>query len=54
MLHLLRTVQTLRFEVFHRAAILVRPDGRLRLRLMNNAATRRAFTRIAKGLARAA
>jgi Transposase DDE domain group 1 len=53
-LHLLQTVQTLRFEVFHRAAILVRPDGRLRLRLMNNAPTRRTFTRIAKGLARAA
>ena len=53
-LHLLQTVQTLRFEVFHRAAILVRPDGRMRLRLMNNAATRRTFTRIAKGLARAA
>ena len=53
-LHLLQTVQTLRFEVFHRAAILVRPDGRTRLRLMNNAATRRTFTRIAKGLARAA
>jgi len=54
MLHLLQTVQTLRFEVFHRAAILVRPDGRMRLRLMNNAATRRTFTPIAKGLARAA
>jgi len=53
-LHLLKTVQTLRFEVFHRAAILVRPDGRLRLRLMNNAATRRTFARIAKRLARAA
>jgi hypothetical protein len=53
-LHRLRTVQTLRFEVFHRAAILVRPDGRMRLRLMNNAATRRTFMRIAKGLARAA
>jgi len=53
-LHLLKTVQTLRFEVFHRAAILVRPDGRMRLRLMNNAVTRRTFTRIAKGLARAA
>jgi len=53
-LHLLRTVQTLRFEVFHRAAILVRPDGRMRMRLMNNTATRRVFTRIAKGLARAA
>jgi hypothetical protein len=53
-LHFLQTVQTLRFEVFHRAAVLVRPDGRLRLRLMNNAATRRTFTRIEKGLARVA
>jgi prolyl-tRNA editing enzyme YbaK/EbsC (Cys-tRNA(Pro) deacylase) len=50
---LTRTVQTLRFEVFHRAAILVRPDGRVRLRPMNNVATRRV-TRIAKDLARAA
>ena len=53
-LHLLQTVQTLRFEVFHRAAILVRPGGRWRLRLMNNAATRHRFTRITKGLAAAA
>jgi len=53
-LHLLRTVQTLRFEVFHRAAILVRPDGITQLRLTNNAATRHQFTRIEKALARAA
>ena len=54
MLHLLRIVQTLGFEVFHRAAILVRPHGRTRLRLMNNATTGLAFTRIAEGVARGA
>jgi hypothetical protein len=53
-LHLLRTVQTLRFEVFHRAAILVRPGGLPQLRLMTNAATRHTFTRLEKALARAA
>lgn len=53
-LHLLQTVQTLRFEVFHRAAILVRPNGVTRLRLSNNAATRQRFSRIEKALARAA
>lgn len=53
-LHLLRTVQTLRFEVFHRAAILVRPNGLARLRLTSNPATRQRFTRIEKALARAA
>ena len=50
-LHLLHTVQTLRFEVFHRAAMLVRPGGSPRLRLTNNAATRRTFTRIEHALA---
>lgn len=53
-LHLLRTVQTLRFEVFHRAAMLVRPGGITRLRLANNAATCQRFTRLDKALARAA
>ena len=53
-LHLLHTVQTLRFELFHRAAILVRPGGLTCLRLTDNAATRRRFTDIAKALARAA
>jgi hypothetical protein len=53
-LHLLRTVQTLRFEIFHRAAILVRPRGITHLRLTNNAATRHRFTRIERALARAA
>ncbi len=53
-LHLLQTVQTLRFEVFHRAAILLRPDGTTRLRLANNGATRQRFARIEKALARVA
>ena len=53
-LHLLQTVQTLRFEVFHRAAMIVRPDGVTRLRLANNVATRQRFTRIEKALAQAA
>jgi len=53
-LHLLRTVQTLRFEIFHRAAILVRPGGITQLRLTNNNATRDRFTRIEKALAPAA
>jgi hypothetical protein len=53
-LHLLQTVQTLRFVLFHRAAQLVRPGGTLRLRLTDNTETRRTFTRIADALARAA
>jgi hypothetical protein len=53
-LHVLRTVQTLRFELFHRAAMLVRPAGIAQLRLTNNAATRRTFTRLEKALARVA
>ena len=53
-LHLLRTVQTLRFEVFHRAGVLVHPGGMTRLRLTANAATRQMFTRIENALARAA
>ena len=51
---LLQTVQTLRFELFHRAALLVRPGGAMRLRLTENPATRQTFTRIANALARAA
>jgi Transposase DDE domain group 1 len=53
-LHLLQTVQTLRFEVFHRAALLVRPGSVARLRLADNPATRQRFNRIEKALARAA
>jgi len=53
-LHRLQTVQTLRFEVFHRAAMLVRPGGIAQLRLADNAATRQRFRRIERALARAA
>jgi Transposase DDE domain group 1 len=52
--HLLQTVQTLRFVLFHRAAQVVRPGGVMRLRLTDNVETRRTFTRIANALARAA
>ena len=51
---LLRSVQTLRFELFHRAALLVRPGGTSRLRMTDNPATRHTFTRIVNALARAA
>ena len=51
---LLQSVQTLRFELFHRAALLVRPGGAARLRLTDNPATRQRFMRIANVLARAA
>jgi hypothetical protein len=44
----------LRFEVIHRAAILLRPGGVTQVRLANNAATRQRFMRIEKALARAA
>ena len=50
---LLHSVQTLRFELFHRAALLVRPGGTTRLRMTDNPATRQTFTRIANALARA-
>jgi len=53
-LPLLQTVQTLRFVLFHRAAALVQPRGKLTLRLVDNPATRRLYTRIEHALARAA
>ena len=43
---LLQSVQTLRFELFHRAALLVRPGGKTRLRMTDNLPTRQTFTRI--------
>jgi hypothetical protein len=47
---LLPSVQTLRFELFHRAAGLVRPDGALRVRLANTApiyaAAKRALAKV--------
>jgi hypothetical protein len=51
---LLHSVQTLRFVLFHRAALLVRPQGSAVLRLTDNAETKKTFTRIEKALARAA
>jgi hypothetical protein len=50
----LSTIQTLRFTLFHRAAVLVRPGGRTVLRLTSNPATERLFTRIEQALPRAA
>jgi hypothetical protein len=46
----LSSVQTLRFTLFHRAAALLRPGGRAVLRLANNPATERLFTRIEEAL----
>lgn len=53
-LHVLQSIQTLRFEFLNRAAVLVRPHGAQRLRLTDNPATRRIYYRIAAQLARAA
>jgi hypothetical protein len=53
-LHVLQTIQSLRFAFFNRAAQLVRPQGALRLRLMDNLETRRSYERVARALARAA
>jgi hypothetical protein len=53
-LPVLQTIQTLRFVLFNRAALLVRPSGLLTLRLADNTATRRLYTRIEHALARAA
>jgi Transposase DDE domain group 1 len=53
-LHVLQTIQSLRFTFFHRAALLVRPQGVWRLRLMDNRETRRTYERVALALARAA
>lgn len=53
-LHVLQSVQTLRFVLLNRAAVLVRPNGAMRLRMMNNAETQGTYQRIATALARAA
>ena len=53
-LPVLQTIQTLRFVLFNRAAALIRPAGTPTLRLTDNAATRRIYTRIENALARAA
>lgn len=50
----LATVQTLRFTLFHRAALLLRPAGRSILRLAKNPATEDLFMRIDRELSCAA
>ena len=49
-IHVLKSVQTLRFELFHRAGRLVHPDGVTILRMARNEPTRRLFLRIAEHL----
>lgn len=53
-LYVLKSPQTLRFEIFNRAGEIVRPAGRTLLRLSENAPVQDAFLRIAGRLARAA
>ena len=53
-LHVLETIQSLRFTFFNRAGLLLHPHGALRLRLMDNQETRRTYERVARALARAA
>ena len=49
-LHVLKSIHTLRFELFHRAGRIVRPDGMTVLRLGRNEPTKRQFLRIATHL----
>ena len=49
-LHVLKSIQTLRFELFYRAGRLVRSDGATILRMARNEPTKRLFLRIADGL----
>jgi hypothetical protein len=53
-LHLLKSIHTLRFELFHRAGRVVRPDGLTVLRLAPNEPTKRLFLRLAGYLGQAA
>ncbi len=50
----LKRAKTLRFELFHRAGQLVRPNGQTVLRLLKNTATRKRFLEITKYLGNAA
>jgi hypothetical protein len=49
-LPILQTIQTLRFVLIHRAAVLVRTGGRATLRLANNMATRQLYRKIEHAL----
>ena len=51
---ILKRIATLRFELFHRAAILQRPQGRTTLTLARNLPTRKLFQRLLDKLAPAA
>lgn len=46
----LKSVQTLRFEVFNRAGKIVNPNGRTLLRLSRNDFARKTFIKLAEGL----
>ena len=50
----LKSVQTLRFEIISRAGRLVRPQGRLTLRLQRNKQAEKQFERISEALGKAA
>ena len=50
----LKSVRTLRYELFNRAGILQHPNGRATLTLSKNLPTRRLFENIAEKLAAAA
>jgi len=47
----LQSIKTLRFEWLNKAARLIRPAGRLILRLANNPATEATYTKLCQGLA---
>jgi len=49
-LHVLKSIHTLRFELFHRAGRVVRPDGVTILRMARNQPTKQLFLRIARCL----
>ena len=49
-LHVLKSIHTLRFELFHRAGRLVRPDGATVLRMARNEPTKQLFLRMAEAL----
>lgn len=51
---MLKSVQTLRFEVFNRAGRLVRPNGRAVLKLGQNDVARSTFLKLAQGLEKVA
>jgi len=53
-LYLLKTIQTLRYELFTRAGVLQHPNGRSTLTLSTNLPTRHLFQRFVDRLARAA